>query len=291
MTKRLSPFYTDQKTAESILAVARNHLAHPADGRAAGLIAAGVTSQYQNTCQFQLRAEWKECSASHFITSGNKIVPASAIRRQAGAEKRSYPTTIYAYGERPMTGKDSIIVATRRANRWVLLPTGGGATIQALVMEAIPAAPSDWDYTADALPPHGKIKIYGRTYASVDDYDLCAADFLASINEEVIPVPETIGVHGPYVGTDPDDDDKPKIYYVAKQTEGIFHAVTKSAITGPTAVTSVDIKNGDGTATFTNIQFPLLTSSQTLPTNSPVWIRRDWGAQGARLYIVRARCV
>ncbi|MDR0326829.1 MAG: hypothetical protein LBI05_00885 [Planctomycetaceae bacterium] len=286
MSKRLSPFYTDQKTAEAILAVARNHLARPADGCAASLLAAGVTSQYQNTCQFKLRTDWKEISASNFVVSGNKIVTLDV-----GAEERSYPTTIYAYGARPQAGKDSIIVATRRANRWVLLPTSGGTTIQALVMEAIPATPSDWDYSTDALPPHGKIKIYGRTYTKADDYDLCAADFLARINNEVIPVPETIGVHGPYVSTTLDDNGKPKIYYVAKQNEGIFQATTKSAITGPTAVTSVDIKNGDGVATFTNIQFPLLTSTQTLPTNSPVWIRRDWGTQGVRLYIVRARCV
>jgi hypothetical protein len=142
----------------------------------------------------------------------------------------------------------------------VFLPTGeGSVAIQALVMEAIPATPSNWDYSTDALPPHGKIKIYGKTYESEDDYDLCAADFLAAINNEVIPVPETIGIHGPYVSTTLDDDRKPKIYYVAKRTEGIFQATTKSAITGPTAVTSVDIKNGDGVATFINIQFPILS--------------------------------
>ena len=120
MTK-LSPFYTDDKTAKAILAAVKDHKAQAHDGHTTGAGASDVTTQFQNTCQFKLTADWKEQSASNFIASGNKIVPLDA-----GAEKRPYPTTIHAYGEKPTSSKDSIIVATRRANRWVLLPTGSG---------------------------------------------------------------------------------------------------------------------------------------------------------------------
>jgi len=120
MTK-LSPFYTDDKTAKAIIAAVKDHKAQAQSGQVTGASPSGVTTQFQNTCQFKLTADWKELSASNFVASGQKLVP-----RRIGAEKRPYPTTIYAYGERPTTGKDSIIVATRRANRWVLLPTGSG---------------------------------------------------------------------------------------------------------------------------------------------------------------------
>ena len=120
MTK-LSPFYTDDKTAQAILAAVKDHKAQAQNGQITGAGASDVTTQFQNTCQFKLTADWKELSASNFVASGNKIVPLTA-----GAEKRPYPTTVYAYGEKPTSNKDSIIVATRRANRWVLLPTGSG---------------------------------------------------------------------------------------------------------------------------------------------------------------------
>jgi len=121
MTK-LSPFYTDDKTAKAILAAVKDHKAQAHDGHVTGTGASDGTTQFQNTCQFKLTADWKELTASNFVASGNKIVPLDA-----GAEKRPYPTTIYAYGTKPTSSKDSIVVATRRANRWILLPTGSGS--------------------------------------------------------------------------------------------------------------------------------------------------------------------
>ena len=123
MTK-LEPFYTDDKTAKVILAAAQAYQTQPMEGQVAGGGAAGVTgatTQFQNTCQFKLTTGWRgvKDSTKNFVASGEKIVPL-----QVGAEKRNYPTTIYAYGEEPVTGRDSVIAATRRANRWVLLPTG-----------------------------------------------------------------------------------------------------------------------------------------------------------------------
>jgi len=123
MSKKLSPFYTDKKTADAILAAAKDRLAQAADGKIASADAAGVSSQFQNTCQFKLTTDWKEISASNFVASGEKFVPL-----RSGAEKRPYPTTIYAYGDRPATSKDSLITATRRANQWVLLLTGSSTT-------------------------------------------------------------------------------------------------------------------------------------------------------------------
>jgi len=123
MNEKLVPFRTDQTTADALVAVAKQHVMQPTDGQVVGVDGAGVTTQFQNTCQFKLTTDWKQVkdSTQNFVASGEKILPL-----QVGAEKRSYPTTIYAYGEQPTTGKDSIIVATRRANRWVLLPTGTG---------------------------------------------------------------------------------------------------------------------------------------------------------------------
>ena len=87
MSKKLAPFYTDQKTADAIAAAAKEHLAHPRDGQVVGVKAAGVTTQSQNTCQFRLIADWKGVgnSASNFAVSGEKIVPL-----HTGAEKRTY---------------------------------------------------------------------------------------------------------------------------------------------------------------------------------------------------------
>jgi len=120
---KLFPFHTDEKTAKAILGVAKEHLSQPRDGQVQGVHSTDVTTQHQHTCQFKLITDWKELSASHFVVSGEKFVPL-----QTGAEKRSYPTTIYAYGKKPTSAKDSIIVATRRANQWVLLPTGETAS-------------------------------------------------------------------------------------------------------------------------------------------------------------------
>ncbi|MDR0326729.1 MAG: hypothetical protein LBI05_00380, partial [Planctomycetaceae bacterium] len=117
------PFRTDQRTADAIIAAAKDHVAQPTDKKVVGVPPAGVTSQYQNTCQFKLTTDWKELSASNFAASGEKFVSSLS-----GAEQRSFPTTIYAYGERPATNKGSLIVATRRANQWRLLPTGAGGT-------------------------------------------------------------------------------------------------------------------------------------------------------------------
>ena len=118
---RLVPFYADEKTADTLLAVARANRAQTLDGQVVSTGASEATTQFQNTCQFKLTTNWKQVgdTTKNFIASGEKFVPLPV-----GAEKRSTPTTIYSYGDRPTSGRDSIIVATRRANQWVLLPTG-----------------------------------------------------------------------------------------------------------------------------------------------------------------------
>jgi len=167
---------------------------------------------------------------------------------------------------------------------------GGGETkTRAVVLVAIPATPANFDYESDTLPPCGRIRIYGKTYEEDEDYDLCAADFLSDTCDEIIPVSTSIEVHGPYTRLNEEDEAVP--YYVAVRTEGVYVGDISSAITGPNAVTTISIKNGESEHTLTNLRFPLLASNGRLTAGTTVWVRRDFGPQGEHLYIVRARCV
>ena len=113
------PFYTDEKTAKAIISVAKHHKSQKSNEQITYLPPATVTTQSQDTCQFKQITDWHKLADSNFAVSAEKFIPLPI-----GAEQRSYLTTIYAYGERPVSGKNSIIVATRRANQWVLLVTG-----------------------------------------------------------------------------------------------------------------------------------------------------------------------
>ena len=183
---------------------------------------------------------------------------------------------------------------------WYIRNAGVGGTgqkIYATVIESIPATPSDYDHTSDILPPSGRIRIYGKQYEEENEqknYDYCTADFLSDDCDEIIPEGTSITVHGPYTKYDVNDDNGEVVavfYYVADKNEGVYVGKTSSAITGPNEVTTMSIKNGSDDHELTNIRFPLLTESQTLPSDETVWVRRDFGEGGVRLYIVRARCV
>jgi len=119
--KKLSPFITDAKTSKTLIDVANKHLSSPMNGQVFGNDMSSVNTQSQDVCQFKLATEWKEFSPKNYAASGEKF-----LFLQTGAEKRSHLTTIYSHGECPASTKDSIIYATRRADRWVLLPTGEG---------------------------------------------------------------------------------------------------------------------------------------------------------------------
>ena len=118
----LAPFHTDAKTANALVSVAKKHCAQPMNGCVSGVDAANVTTQYQNTCQFKLCTGWHAVkqSTSIFAASAFKITPC-----YDGTYKRAFQTTIYAYGEKPDSTKHDIVAATRRANKWVLLVSGG----------------------------------------------------------------------------------------------------------------------------------------------------------------------
>ena len=90
MTKKTGPFHTDEKIGKALVDVAKKHLSQPINGQASDSGAAGVTTQSQDFCQFELTTNWKKLSCNNCVASAKKIVPL-----QVGSEKRPYLTTIF----------------------------------------------------------------------------------------------------------------------------------------------------------------------------------------------------